>query len=151
VCLLVNTLISYIVIYDIVYHTKINTHIKHKHQHSLISYYLCFQHTHNHNIFLIYSLIYRRYPPDNSNWCNLMDASSLNDMITWPMDKNTLIPPLSYIPYITPDIYHIFGIQFTFKMLWWWNGRHARLKQHTHSSTKHLCSLCMIWVCWSPI
>ena len=42
--------------------------------------------------------------------------------------KYSKTPPLSYIPYITLDRYHIHGIRFTFKMPWWWNGRHARLK-----------------------
>lgn len=46
--------------------------------------------------------------------------------IIWPIDRNT--PPLSYIPYIILDRYHIHGIRFTFRMPWWWNGRHARLK-----------------------
>ncbi|MFQ6652984.1 hypothetical protein Gotur_024610 [Gossypium turneri] len=42
--------------------------------------------------------------------------------------KYSNTPPLSYIPYITLDRYHIHGIRFTCKMPWWLNGRHVRLK-----------------------
>jgi hypothetical protein len=72
-------------------------------------------------IFLI--LIHIRCPADNANQSYLMSDSGLYDR-----SKYSKTPPLSYIPYITFDRYHIHGIWFTFKMPWWWNGRHAILK-----------------------
>lgn len=62
-------------------------------------------------------LIYIRHPPDNSNRSNWMSDSGLYDMTDQQKYSNT--PPLSYIPYITLDRYHIHGIRFTFKMPWW--------------------------------
>lgn len=62
-------------------------------------------------------LIYIRHPPDNSNRSNWMSDWGLYDMTDQQKYSNT--PPLSYIPYITLDRYHLHGIRFTFKMPWW--------------------------------